>query len=324
MTRLFLIAFVLLAMVFAVALFMWSTPWKIPHAASDATGGYELVGYWDGAEVPGGKFDRPNGIAVAPDGDVYVVDARKRMVRLDASGTFKAEWGREGEDEGEFSNPMGVAVAPDGSVYVSDYDLDRVQKFTADGNFLLQFGRPGAEPGEFDAPAGLSVDEAGSVYVADFYQHRIHKFSSEGVFRSVIGSPDEPGEKVLNYPTGVHAGADGYLIVADAYNHQLRWFGAEGRLARSVGSGRFKVPTGVTAGADGTIHVADSANHRVVMLSKQGGYMAEWKIPDADPEIHSPGKIAVSPDGSRVYAADYAANRIIVLSVTKSTSGEGH
>ena len=85
----------LLAIVFAGALFMWSTPWKIPRDASvSASDGYELAGHWDGAEAPGGTFDRPNGIALAPDGDVYVVDARKRVVRLDASGTFKAEWGR--------------------------------------------------------------------------------------------------------------------------------------------------------------------------------------------------------------------------------------
>jgi len=333
--RIFLTAFLLLAIVFAGLLFIWATPWKIPHAAS-ASNGYELVAYWDGANLPSGKFERPNGITVAPDGDVYVVDARKRVVHLNASGMFKAEWGREGEGPGEFSNPMGVAVAPDGSVFVSDYDLDRVQKFTADGNYLLQFGHSGSGSGEFDAPAGLDVDDLGSVYVADFYNHRIHKFSGEGAFQTVIGQPGRLGDGALNYPTGVHAIADGRLVVADAYNYQLQWFDANGPPERRVGyhlfwlwprpassTDGFNVPTGVAVGQNGAIHVADSANHRVVLLSKQGEYVAEWTMPDADPAIHSPGKVAVSPDGSRVYATDFAANRIIILRLTEPSAGNG-
>lgn len=324
---------VLLALTFAGALFAWATPWTIPRATATARG-YELAGTWDGAAVPGGKFERPNGIAVAPDGDVYVVDARKRVVRLDASGGFKAEWGRAGDGAGEFSNPVDVAVAPDGAVFVSDYDQDRVQKFTAEGKYLLQFGRSGDGPGEFDAPAGLAVDGAGSVYVADFYHHRIHKFSSEGAFQTMVGHPGRLGDGALHYPTGVHAVADGRLVVADAYNFQLQWFDANGRPTRRAGyhlfwlwprpaaaAAGFNVPTGVTVGLDGLIHVADSGNHRVVLLSPPGAYVAEWKMPDADPAIHSPEKIAVSPDGRLVYATDFATNRIIVLRLTKAASG---
>lgn len=337
-SRIFPGAFVLLAIAFGGALLVWATPWKIPRAASaTASRGYELVGYWNGFEVPGGKFERPNGIAVAPNGDVYVVDARQRVVRLDASGRLKTEWGRNGKGSGEFGNPVDVAVAPDGSVFVSDYDLDRVQKFTADGRYLLQFGRSGASPGEFDAPAGLAVDGAGSVYVADFYHHRIHKFSGEGAFQTVIGHPGRLGDGALHYPTGVHAAADGRLVVADAYNFQLQWFDANGRPTRRAGhhlfwlwprpassAAGFNAPTGVTVGPDGFIHVADSGNHRVVLLSKQGEYVAEWKMSDPDPMIHSPEKIAVSPDGRTVYATDYAANRIIVLRLTEPATVKRH
>ncbi len=338
MPRIFLGAFALLALAFAGALLVWAAPWTIHRAAaSTASLGYELAGYWDGADVPGGKFDRPNGIAVAPDGDVYVVDARKRVVRLDAAGRFKAEWGREGSGAGEFSNPVDVAVAPDGSVFVSDYDQDRVQKFTADGKYLLQFGRPGSGPGEFDAPAGLAVDAAGAVYVADFYHHRLQKFSGDGAFQTVIGHPGRLGDGALHYPTGLHAAADGRLVVADAYNYQLQWFDADGHPIRRAGyhpfwlwprptslAAGFNAPTGVTMGPDGFIHVADSGNHRVVLLTDKGEYVTEWKIPDADPGIYSPEKIAASPGGRRVYATDFAANRIIVLRLMKPASGSAH
>jgi len=301
------------------------TRWTLP-SANVTPERYELAGYWDGADVPGGKIHRPMGIAVAPNGDVYVTDARTRVVCLHRDGRFIGQWGREGNGEGEFGKPTGVAVAPDGSVYVSDFDQDRIQKFTADGTFLLAFGQSGDGAGQFDAPAGLSVDRNGFVYVADFYQHRIQKFGPDGTFQQTIGRSGRLGDGRLHYPTGVAVTADGSLLIADAYNYELQWFSDEGRPLRRRGfhlawlwprpsssNKGFNVPTGVAVAPDGLIHVTDSGNHRIVMLSATGGYIAEWKVPDADPTIHSPEQIAISPDGRTLYATDYAADRIIIL-----------
>jgi len=49
------------------------------------------------------------------------------------------------------------------------------------------------------------------------------------------------------------------------------------------------------------------------MLSAQGAYLADWRIPDANPDIYSPEHIALSPDGATVYATDLAKNRLLVL-----------
>jgi len=291
-------------------------------------GGYSLRAYWDGSEIPRGRFDHPFAIAVAPDGTVYVTDGRARLVHLSADGKFLTQWRSAGQGPGEFSNLSGVAVAPDGNVYVSDYDLDRVQKFTADGKLLLQFGGHGSGPGEFNAPAGLSIDRKGDVYVADFYNKRIDEFDDYGKFLRFIGHSGRVGARALHYPTGVAALPDGALLVADAYNYELQWFNSNADQTRSVGyhllwfwprpakeSAGFNVPTGVAVGPRGLVHVADSANHRIVMLSTDGKFLAQWKIPDPNPRIYSPEQIAVSPEGKTVYATDLAGNRVIVLSV---------
>jgi DNA-binding beta-propeller fold protein YncE len=309
------------------ALLLWGTRWKIPNVKA-GQGRYEFFAYWDGATIPSGRFDRPFGIAVAPNGDVYVTDTRKRVVRLSAAGQFKGEWGRDGKELGDFNNPVGIVVAADGSVFVSDYDLDRIQKFAPDGKFLKAFGISGSGPGQINAPAGLAIDALGVIYIADFYNHRVQKFGPDGSFQKTIGHPGRIGDGDLHYPTDARVAPHGQLLVADAYNYQLQWFDTDGQAMGRLGyhlfwlwprpvssSAGFNVPTGVAVGPGGVVHVADSGNHRVVMLTGKGEYVSEWKIPDAAPDIYSPEKIAVAPDGRTVYATDLAANRILVLNV---------
>lgn len=301
-------------------------------SAGETTASYELAGYWDGGEWAADKLLRPFGIAVAPNGDVYVTDARQRVVRLGPDGRFKSQWGQEGKEPGDFSNPVGIVVASDGSVFVSDYDLDRIQQFTPEGKFLQAFGSPGSGPGQLDAPAGLAVDARGAIYVADFYNHRVQKFGPDGSFQKTIGHPGRMGEGALHYPTDVRLAPHNQLLLADAYNYRIQRFDTDGQAMGRLGyhlfwlwprpvssSAGFSVPTGVAVGPNGVIHVADSGNHRIVMLTEKGEYLAEWKIPEAAPEIHSPEKIAAAPDGRTVYATDLAANRILVLNVVQKT-----
>lgn len=296
-----------------------------------AAAGYRLQGYWTGAAAPGGPLFRPIGVAVAPNSSVYVTDARARVVHFSPTGTVLGQWGQEGSGPGQFSNPVGIAAAPDGSIYVSDYDLDRVEKFTAAGQFVLQFGRHGAGAGELDAPAGLAIGRGGSVYVADFYNHRVEEFSAQGLFIRAFGAPGRLGLAALHYPTGVAILPQGGILVADAYNYELQWFAGTGQAFRQVGyrlfdlwprpaggSAGFNVPTDAAVGARGLISVADSANHRIVLLSPEGKYEAEWRIPAVSGGTFSPEHIAVSPDGRTVYATDFANNRLIVLGVTET------
>jgi len=330
-SRVALVVIALLGVLAAAVLGLWGTRWTVPQAPSRGAG-YALRATWDGGAIPGGKLQRPIGIAVAPSGDVYVTDARLRVVRFNAAGEFLGQWGREGDGRGEFSNPVGVAVGRDGAVYVSDYEQDRIQKFTPSGEFLLDFGRPGSAPGEFNAPAGLTVDEAGTVYVADFYNHRVHKWRDDGSFQGVMGHSGRLGLGALHYPTGVAITGRREVLVTDAYNYQLQWFDAGGQPLRRAGyhlfwvwprpvtsTEGFFVPTDAAIGANGVIHVADSGNHRVVMLTPEGAYVSEWRIPDADLVVYSPEHIATSPDGSTVYATDLARNRVLVLSVATSS-----
>lgn len=331
--RIVLLGIVLATFALVVGWARWGTRWTVPRARA-APAGYTLQTTWTGADARDGRLQRPIGIAVAPSGDVYVTDALPRVVQFSPDGRVRREWGHEGQGRGEFSNPVGIAVGSNGTVYVSDYEQDRIQTFSPTGEFLMAFGTSGSGPGQFRSPAGLAADRDGSVYVADFYNHRIQKLTANGSFEQAIGHAGRLGLGALHYPTGVAVTREREILVADAYNYQLQWFDARGDAIRQVGyhlfwlwprpvssTAGFAVPTDAVAGPNGVVHVADSANHRVVMLSARGAYLADWRIPDANPDIYSPEHIAISPDGSTVYATDLAANRVLVLHVRMPDDG---
>ena len=89
-----------------------------------------FVNKWGTDGTGAGQFDGPNGVAVAPDGNVYVTEMYNvRIQKFTSAGVFVNKWGTKGTGAGQFEGAGGVAVAPDGSVYVADTQNDRIQKF---------------------------------------------------------------------------------------------------------------------------------------------------------------------------------------------------
>lgn len=255
-----------------------------------------------------------------------MTDGRVRVVRLGPAGEVKDEWRGTGRGQDPLRNPVGLAVDARGDIYVADYDRDEILRFTPEGRFVSAFGESGAGDGQLNSPSGLAIGASGDVHVADFYNHRVHRFGPNGEPRSAVGRPGRIGPGALHYPTGVAAEGAGGVVVADAYNYRLQWFGASGECVRQAGrhvlwlwprrgdgTSGLNVPTSVAVGRDGRLHVADSGNHRVVMLSSEGAFITTWTIPDATADAYSPQHVAVSPDGTTVYATDLLGGRVIVL-----------
>ena len=92
----------------------------------------------------GGNAGLPNvsaGVAAAPNGDVYLVDAGNQSVaKFSALGVFIKFFGTPGSGPGQLNDPHGIAVDADGNVFVVDHGNNRIQKFDANGAFLDVWG----------------------------------------------------------------------------------------------------------------------------------------------------------------------------------------
>ena len=118
---------------------------------------------WSDVTRGGEPFNLPAGVAVAPNGDVFVADgyANCRVHKFNAGGEHLLSWGDPGSGAGQFNLPHGVLVDSRGHVLVADRENDRVQVFDQDGNYLSRWNS------ELIGPAVVWADSEDRAYVAE-------------------------------------------------------------------------------------------------------------------------------------------------------------
>jgi sugar lactone lactonase YvrE len=223
------------------------------------TSGGTFVSLWNG----GHQMD---GVALAPDGTVYVVGGNL-VSHYTESGGLIAAWGSTGSGDGQFQAPLDVAVDADGYVYVTDWLNHRIQKFTAAGGFVAKWGSQGAANGQFETPLGLTVEPGGTLLVADAGSSRIQRFTADGSFVTAWGIPGGgPGQ--LNGPGRPCVDSAGLILVPDQGNDRIVVYGHDGVYVSEWGGtgngpGEFNHPTCVGVDGSGDLYVMDKDNSRV-------------------------------------------------------------
>jgi hypothetical protein len=103
-------------------------------------------------------FNRPTGVVVAPNGDIYVSDghggdSNARIVKFSKDGKYLTSWGRKGKGPGEFDTLHGIALDSKGRVFVVDRGNNRIQIFDPNGRFLDQWT-------QFSNPSGIYIQQS--------------------------------------------------------------------------------------------------------------------------------------------------------------------
>ncbi len=227
-------------------------------------------------EAPPGSFYEPWGIAVGPDGSVYVTDTwNHRVQKFTAEGKFITQWGYFGQAESgtAFWGPRDILVNAEGRVFVTDTGNKRVAVFNENGEFLTSFGSAGLLEGQFDEPVGLAVDADGRIYVADTWNKRIQIFAADesGLLYNPVGGWDIVGwygQSLDNKPY-LTINADDHVFISDPEGNRILEFNTQGEFLRywgdfSTGVDGFNLPTGLAVGSEGDLWVADAGNNRIL------------------------------------------------------------
>ncbi len=228
---------------------------------------------------PGGQFNEPWGVAVAPDGSVYVTDTwNHRVQKFSAEGNFLTMWGRFGQAEtpDAFWGPRGIAVDKDGRVYVADTGNKRIAIFNGNGEFVTQFGSVGMDPGQFDEPVGVAVSATGWVYVADTWNQRIQAFAPTEDALSFLPIKQWEvsawiGQSLENKPF-ISVDAQSNVYIPDPEGLRILQFDSEGQFVRGWGLATegfegLGIVNGVAADPAGGVWVSDSENNRLLHFS---------------------------------------------------------
>jgi Mg-chelatase subunit ChlD/sugar lactone lactonase YvrE len=143
----------------------------------------------------------PRGIAVGPDGSVYVSDGANHVIAVfDPDLSRRETWGSPGRKIGQLDTPLGLSVDSDGKVYVADSGNQRVQWFDSDGTPSGSLALDSTQaPG--GVPQDVGIDEKGDLFVA--VERGVLRFSSRSRFAETIWplveSQEEPKPLVGNH-----------------------------------------------------------------------------------------------------------------------------
>ncbi|MDP9403481.1 MAG: hypothetical protein M3P85_09125 [Actinomycetota bacterium] len=204
----------------------------------------------------------PEGVAVAPRGEMYISDPGLCRVRkVDASGRITTVAGMvslppcaSSGDGGPATKagvfPVDVAVSTAGKLYISE--RCRVRKVeggtitTVAGTGTCGFSGDGGPAREANIEArGIHLDAAGNLYLAGPDTCRVRKVDSSGTITTVAGTATCGGSgdggratsAQLKGPSEVVADASGNLYIADTGNCRVRKVDPSGTITTVVGNG---------------------------------------------------------------------------------------
>lgn len=256
---------------------------RILHIASDGS----LLNEWGtfadilAGSAPNGSFNEPWGVAVGPDGSVYVSDTwNHRIQKFTKDGKFIKTWGQYGQPVLELPEsasflwgPRGIAVDAKGQVFVADTGNKRIVVFDRDGNYVTEFGTGGFDPGQFDEPVGIAISPSGTVYVTDTWNQRIQAFipNETGDFYVPTIQWDVNawfGQSLDNKPF-IAVGANENVFITDPENARVIEFKSNGEFVRTwggFGSGPEEIglAAGIAIDKSGFVWVTDAGNNRIL------------------------------------------------------------
>jgi RHS repeat-associated protein len=313
-----------------------------PTGAITTIAGTGTAGFGgDGGPATAAMLNHPMGLALGPDGSLYIADSTNGRVRRVAptgaistyagNGTLGLSGDGGPAVQAELSGPHALAMGPNGALYITDSGNQTVRVVTADGviNRVAGTGTEGFSgnggPGaaaQIADPLGITVAADGTVYVAEWGNNLIRAISPGGTISTFAGSTtsgyDGDGgpatSAALSNPHTVDLAADGSLYVSDEGNVCVRKISPDGIIQTVAGRGhtnlsvsgpplaaQFSLPRVVFVHTDGSVWVADYTADRILRLLPTQAIATSTQY------------LFPSADGKQIYAFDTNGRQLATI-----------
>ena len=296
------------------AVFAGTVSAAAPRAGSIATVGGSGVKGTSGDGGPAGRaqLNHPRGLAWAPGGGFFVVEAFGNVVRrVAADGTITTVAGTRGDDfrgdggpatQATIWLPHAVSPLTSGGYVIADTSNSRIRRVSPSGVISTVAGvanhgyngdgRP-ATTAQLETPRDVAATPDGGFLIADSGNHRIRKVDPAGMITTVAGtgtagySGDGGAATSAQFstPFAVAPLADGGFLVADVGNHVIRRVWPTGVVTTVAGTGAPGF-----AGDGGPATAARLYSPHNVTAARDGGFLI------ADTSNHRIRRVA--PDGT--------------------------
>ena len=280
-------------------------------------------------------LNSPVGIALGPNGSLYVADyGNDRVLRFQEGslrGEIVAGTGLSGVGLSQLNAPSGIHLDNASNLYVVDALNNRVMLWRGNASIGIQIAGTGFQGIGLDSltiPSSIVVDSTGNFYVSDVFNHRVMRWPKNGTAGTIVAGTGLAGggSSQLNRPYGLALDeSNAYLYISDSLNHRIQRVQLNGSTigvtvaggnGDGTGAHQLTSPIGVClANQAQSLYIGDYANHRVQLwhLGQSSGVTIAGLAGIAGTNstlLDGPIRVFLNPEETFLYVSDFFNHRV--------------